>query len=194
MNKNKYEKAKVYKIWSSQGDKIYIGSTCKNYLSQRMTAHRGSYKHWKINGTNGHVSSYILFEDYGVENCFIELLEAKSCCSKDELIQLEGKYIRELECVNKVIPNRDIKEYKNQYVKDHKQELLEYQSNYQLNNKQILLAKKKQYYEKNKEKLLSQKNEKYACECGNNYTYSNKSQHFKSIKHCQFIEAQNNLI
>ena len=100
MSNNKYERAKIYKIWSTQGDKIYVGATCKEYLSQRMVAHRGDYNKWK-SGKHGKISSFILFEEYGLENCFIELLEAKECNSKDELLQLEGKYIRELECVNK---------------------------------------------------------------------------------------------
>ena len=29
-----YANSKVYKIWSTQGDKIYVGSTTKQYLSQ----------------------------------------------------------------------------------------------------------------------------------------------------------------
>ena len=44
MSNNKYEKAKVYKIWSTHGDKIYVGSTCHEYLSQRMVKHRSAYK------------------------------------------------------------------------------------------------------------------------------------------------------
>lgn len=30
-----YGKTKIYKIWSPKGDNIYIGSTTKEYLSQR---------------------------------------------------------------------------------------------------------------------------------------------------------------
>ena len=111
MGNNKYEKAKVYKIWSTQGDKVYVGSTTKDYLSQRMVAHRDDYKRWK-RGTHSYMTSFILFEEYCLDNCFIELLEAKSCCSKDELRQLEGKYIRDLICVNKYIAGRTNTEYK----------------------------------------------------------------------------------
>ena len=83
-----YSKSKVYKIWSTQGNKIYIGATTKDYLSQRMTAHRKAYKAW-IEGKCRLVTSFLIFKEYGVENCHIELIEAKSCCSKDELKQLE---------------------------------------------------------------------------------------------------------
>ena len=42
-----YDQSKLYKIWSPQGDKIYIGSTTKELLCQRMTAHRKDYTKWK---------------------------------------------------------------------------------------------------------------------------------------------------
>ena len=42
-----YANSKVYKIWSTQGDKIYIGSTTKPYLCQRMDKHRSDYKRFK---------------------------------------------------------------------------------------------------------------------------------------------------
>jgi hypothetical protein len=42
-----YTKTKIYKIWSHLGDKLYIGSTTKKYLSERMAYHRTDYKSWK---------------------------------------------------------------------------------------------------------------------------------------------------
>ena len=44
-NKN-YANGKIYQIISHAGDKIYIGSTTKRLLSQRMEKHRSSYKRW----------------------------------------------------------------------------------------------------------------------------------------------------
>ena len=70
-----YDNSKIYKIWSTAGDKIYIGSTTKKYLSQRMDNHRSGYKLWK-NDKHYLTTSYHLFEEYGLDNCFIELLEA----------------------------------------------------------------------------------------------------------------------
>ena len=145
-----YKKSKVYKIWSTQGDKIYIGSTTKQYLSQRMDNHRACYKCWK-DGKSNMVTVYSIFEEYGLENCFIELIEAKECKSKDELLQIEGGYIRELVCVNKVLfPYRT------------KEQTLDYQ---------------KQYKVDNKEKILEQHRKICNCECSGTYTYCNKSQH-----------------
>jgi len=113
-----YSNSKVYKIWSPLGDKVYIGSTTKELLCQRMTTHRSHYQHWK-NDKRSPITSFILFEEYGIDNCFIELLVAKECLSKDELNQLEGKYIREVNCVNKNITGRTLKEYR----EEHKEEI-----------------------------------------------------------------------
>ena len=49
MEVNKYQQGKIYKLISSETDKIYIGSTCKKYLSQRLQDHKTDYKKWKKN-------------------------------------------------------------------------------------------------------------------------------------------------
>ena len=172
-----YTNSKVYKIWSTQGDKIYVGSTTKQYLSQRMDAHRTEYKRWK-DGKCKLITSFQLFDEYGIENCFIELIEAKECNSKDELHKLEGKFIRELNCVNKVVSGRTRKEH---YL-DNKEHFKQYYDD----NKEHF----KQYYDTNKEKILETRSQIFICECGVNYTFGHKSRHIKSIKHCQFIESQ----
>ena len=61
-----YKNGKIYKIEPVNGEEgeIYIGSTTKEYLSQRMTAHRGDYGKWK-NGKHGKIMSFDLFEKYG---------------------------------------------------------------------------------------------------------------------------------
>ena len=106
-----YSKNKIYKIYSHLGDKIYIGSTVCDLVSQRMVKHRDSYKYWKKHNAN-YTTSFSLFEEYGVENCIIELIEAKPCIDINEQAKLEGSYIRTLECVNKNIPGRTNKEYR----------------------------------------------------------------------------------
>ena len=195
-----YKNSKVYKIWSHKGDKIYVGSTTKQYLSQRMDKHRSEYKYWKTKQIT-YMSSYILFEEYGLENCFIELLEAHECNSRDELHKLEGKYIRELECINRCIAGRtrserreDNKEKLNeqmkQYYLENKEIISEYQKQYHEVNKDKISEKTKIYHEVNKDKISEKNKEKFNCECGNSYTYPNKSRHLKSIIHCQFIESK----
>ena len=128
-----YANTKIYKIYSTLGDKIYIGATTKQYLSQRIAKHRSSYKGWK-RGKECHTRSYILFEEYGIENCIIELLEAKECTDINEQAKLEGEYIQALKCVNNNVPGRKHKESDKAYYEKNKE-------------------KKKAYYEKNKERI-----------------------------------------
>jgi hypothetical protein len=112
-----YGKTKIYKIWSPLGDKIYIGSTTKDYLCKRMDQHRHDYKKYLEFNTK-HTMSILIFKEYGIKNCFIELIEAKECISKDEQNKLEGDYIRKLHCVNKCIPGRTDKEYRDEHKND----------------------------------------------------------------------------
>ena len=185
-----YTKTKIYKIWSPQGDKIYIGSTTKEYLSQRMTAHRNNYKSWKKDSTRSKLTSYDLFDEYGLANCFIELLEEKECTSKDDKNKLEGHYIRTMSCVNKHIPDRTTKEY--------------YQE-----NKAHLNACQRKWHEENKEKHNECKNiykvmyndvnkeyinEKFTCECTGKYTRYHKKGHERSKKHLDFLNKDNLIV
>ena len=161
-----YNNGKIYKIEPicdhDEGD-IYIGSTTKQYLSQRMEKHRSYYRLW-LKGKVNNVTSFQLFEKYGVENCQIILLESVNVNSKDELHSREAHYIKSVICVNKVIPLRSKKEYREK-------------------NKPKVLKDNKIYKDDNKERL----NKKYECECGGKYTYAHKAYHFKTEKHCKFI-------
>ncbi len=108
---NKYEKSKIYKIESLTSDKIYIGSTTNDYLCNRMGKHRYAYKRYKTYNELGRVSVYDIFNESGIENCFITLIENFKCNDINELRARESHYIKSLVCVNKNIPNRTLKEY-----------------------------------------------------------------------------------
>jgi hypothetical protein len=69
-----------------------------------------AYKQWKQTN-KGYYTTFIIFEEFGVENCQIELIEQCSCENKDQLNKKEGEYIRSLDCVNKVVPQRTQKEH-----------------------------------------------------------------------------------
>ena len=96
-----YGDTKIYKIWSPKGPEIYIGSTVSKLLSKRLGQHKSNY-----NLKHGYVSSFKLFDMYGVDNCYIELLEARCCISKDEQHKLEGEYISKFKCINERVANR----------------------------------------------------------------------------------------
>ena len=110
-----YDNGKIYMIEPicehDEGD-IYIGSTTKEYLSQRFVAHKKNYKRYKSGKPRQFMTSFIIFEKYGIDNCRITLIEEVSCQTKDELMAKEAQYIRTLKCVNKCIPNRSKAQYR----------------------------------------------------------------------------------
>ena len=76
-----------------------------------MAKHRYKYKIYTTSGEHIKVSCYDIFDEYGIENCTIELVEYFSCETKDELFRREGEYIRNNDCVNKIIAGRTKQEY-----------------------------------------------------------------------------------
>lgn len=158
----KYKNGKIYKITDNGNNKIYYGSTI-NSLSKRFSGHKTDY----INNNNrSNITVFSIFNEYGLENCKIELVELFPCNDKKDLTKREGFYIKSNECVNKIIAGRTPKEYKEdnkeyyqEYFKKHyqknKAEILKYASEYR--NKAEIKEKNKLYFKKyqkdNKEKL-----------------------------------------
>ena len=91
---------KIYKVQNIAGDKIYIGSTNKKYLSQRMDTYRGDFKKWE-RGIHSFVRCFDIFTEYELKNCVIVLLESFPCESKDALNAREAYFIETLDCLNK---------------------------------------------------------------------------------------------
>ena len=185
-----YGNGKIYKIEHSNGEgDIYIGSTTKDYLSQRMDSHRAMYKRWKVSGKQ-YITSYSLFEQYGVDNCKIVLLEIVQAQSKDELRARESHWIRSLHCVNKNIPGRTITEYYNdnkqkQHREEIKDEIKQYNQHYYQNN----MKKAKDFWVENRDEILEKrKTDKYECFCGSIVRMVGKVGHERSKKHLQFIK------
>jgi len=200
-----YSKGKIYKIepiCEHEEGEIYIGSTTKNLLSQRMTTHRGDYNKWK-NGKSRRVRSYDLFDKYGLENCKILLIESFPCQSRDELRAREGHFIKTLKCVNKAIAGgqdqkeyikkyqqenkESIKENKKIYYKENKESIQEYKKLHYEKNKESILEYQKINYEKNKETILAKKLQKKTCICGCEYVHCSFQRHCRSKKHKDFI-------
>ena len=168
VNEKSYQKACIYKIWSLETDKIYIGSTCD--MIKRWSSHKANYKSWKKE-KGLFCSSFNLFDLVGIENCKIEWIKDFPCNSKKELNKEEGRIQRLHKdiIVNKDIAGRTMKEYR----QDNKQEIKE-------NNKK--------YKQDHKEEIKEYKKQKHTCECGGKYTNHHKAQHLKTIKHQNFLK------
>tara|TARA_R110001592_G_C12711974_1_gene707941 strand:+ start:62 stop:601 length:540 start_codon:yes stop_codon:yes gene_type:complete len=170
-----YEHGKIYKITSESIGLVYFGSTARYYLSQRLSDHVNKYKGY-IKGKTHYVSSFELLkhEDYK-----IQLIKNFPCANKRQLTTEEGKYIKNNNCVNKYIPGRTRKEYKIQNKEKIKERMKEYCDQ----NKEKI----KEYRDQNKEKKKEQQSKLYNCACGSIVRWGDKARHFKSIKHCEFV-------
>jgi hypothetical protein len=156
-----YQLAKIYKIVSNITNEIYVGSTCEPTLARRLAKHVGCYKHY-LKGKFNYITSFKILE---LGNYSIILIENCPCENKDELHKRERYYIETLDCVNKIIPGRTQKEYRDAN-KDYQ----------------------KDYYNSNIEKIKNRKYKHCYCVCcGGRYTYSNNSQHQKTEKHINSI-------
>jgi hypothetical protein len=161
-----YQKGKIYKIWSPQGNEIYIGSTI-NPLAKRFSEHK----------TKRDCASKYLFENY--DNVKIELIEEFPCNSKMELNRREGEHIRGNECLNRCIAGRTRKECDKEWRENNKERNKERLKEYYENNKE--------YFKEHRENYKEKRSEKFECECGGKYICGNKTTHFKSKKHIAFM-------
>ena len=144
-----YKNGKIYKLWCHETDEIYIGSTCVS-LSRRLSGHKTP---------KNNCVSKILFEKS--DNVKIELIQSYPCENKDELNKKEGEYIRKLDCINKVVAGRTVKEWKEdnpeyyvEYYKNNKEYFTEKNKEYQQKNKEYFTEKNKEYQQKNKETFI----------------------------------------
>lgn len=150
-----YNNGKIYKIEPLNGEEgeIYIGSTTKDNLMDRFNTHKSRYKRY-LNGLSKSITSFYLFQKYGIDNCKIILLELVNANDKNELHSREAHYIKTLKCVNKNIPLRDRRQYyidtiekKRKYYVDNKNHIQTRMKNYYKNNRDIIKDKMKQYRE-----------------------------------------------
>ena len=81
---------------------IYIGATVK-ILNHRLSSHKNRYKDYLI-GKRSKLTSFDLFDKYGVENCIIRLLEEFDFENNYEKNNKEEMYINTSLCVNKRKP------------------------------------------------------------------------------------------
>jgi hypothetical protein len=171
-----YQQAKIYciKVNTEEEYLPYVGSSCKRLLSQRMNQHRQDFDKWK-KGKYGFLSSFTLFEKFGIENCYIELVELFPCKCNDELRKKEREYIDKIKCVNMDRPFRT------------KEEAIQQKKNHAEENKIEIAEKRAEKYRANKEEIAEKKKEKYDCPCGSTLRISDKSTHEKTKKHKNYL-------
>jgi hypothetical protein len=195
-----YNNGKVYVIRNQVNDMVYVGSTVQT-LAERMAGHRGDYKRKNCKS----YKLYQAFDEIGITNFYIELVEDYPCESKEQLFRQEGHFIREYDSYkngyNCLIAGRTPKEYEI----DNKEQIFETHKKWRETNKIVISEKNKIkeilnkekrtqqkiiYYIENKNKILK----KYTCEvCNCELVESQKHRHERSPKHQQnLIEIDRN--
>ena len=156
MESNRYQNGKIYKIVDNGYNKCYIGSTIEA-LSVRMAKHRSGYRNY-LSGGHADYKVFEIFNEFGIDDCKIELIEEYPCENKMQLLKREGFHIQNTNCVNKRVEGRTKQEYRFEY--------------------------NAQYRENNKERLSEWKSEKFVCDiCQGCYTRDHRSHHVKTLKH-----------
>lgn len=163
-------KGYIYKI-SCKDPNIkneYIGSTTD--FKRRIRQHK--YSSNKLDDEQNNLYGFI--NNNGTINNFnFEILLKVIVNEKKELHEIEKQFIKSHNnLLNKYIPNRTQKEY--------------YHDNYD-----ILKQKRLIKYNNNREEILLKKSSiMVTCECGVTLTKNHLKRHYKSMKHCQYINFQ----
>jgi len=201
-----YQNGKIYKIVCYTTGKVYIGSTTKQYLSQRLSDHIRCYRCYLNTGRSSYMRSYDVLENNNYE---ILLLEEYPCSSKDALHTRERFYTQSKECVNKVknqglLAELGQKEYDKQQNKAYREKNKESISekskqSYQKNRESVLKRvseyrqnnqeKIKNYRERNKEAIKEKSKQTYTCVCGSCLRIDAKAKHERTKKHQDYLKS-----
>ena len=143
---NKYNQGKIYKIVCNNTGLVYIGSTTRELLCQRLSGHKSAFKGWLKNKNNHYLSS---FEVLKGGNYSYVLIEECNCENKDQLHARERYHIDNTICVNLVNPNQtpdEIVEYHKQYYLAKNEYFIEKQKQYDLAHKEYKKEYNRAYY------------------------------------------------
>ena len=182
---------RIYKITSSNTEKIYIGSTSKS-ITERLERHEYNYKAYQ-NGKYSYVKSYDILEKKDYK---IQLLEKIEYETKTELLKREGYYILKYRdiCVNKCVAGRTRLQYYKDNVEKIKDRHRQYRHDnaykikqYCKDNIEKIKDRHRQYRKDNMVKISEQQKEKFECVCGKTYTRTHKARHEKTKIHIKYV-------
>ena len=151
---------KIYFIQCLETGEIYIGSTKQKYVCNRISSHKT-----KRNCS----SSQILDRDNYVCDILEEVEESQRYTREQYYIDTTDN------CIN------DRRAYGFNKKAYHKQ--------YRLDNIDRKKELDKQYRLHNKDKIKEKRSQKQTCECGSVFQVYNKSNHFKTIKHQNYLKT-----
>lgn len=148
----------IYKIVDNTTGKCYIGSTTKT-LTKRLKRHEIDMMRWMM-GKRNYITSFEILNNNDYQ---IELLEELE--DYESRKQIEGRHIRENECVNKRIEGRTNQEIQNAH------------------------EEKRKHSDERKQYLKQHRGERIECVCGSIHRRGDIAQHKRSLKHTKHIES-----
>jgi hypothetical protein len=187
---------KFYKIYSDQEPNlIYIGSTVKRLLCQRMGQHREDCKKNKGCASEKIISKY--------NDAKIELIEEQECADLAARNKIERNLTEQYGGCNIKVQGRtkeeymikwnaDNKEYYKEYYENHKEHYQQQKAEHYKRYKDYMNEESKQYRENNKEAIRAQKREPIICECGIKTDRGHISRHRKTLKHIIALDKLTN--
>ena len=146
-----YQNGKIYRIVCNATGKQYIGSTCSP-ISARLAQHRKSYRKYTQQKFH-YITSFEILKEGNYEIILLENCEVEN---KEQLHKRERHFIETMECVNRQIPTRTHKEYR----ETHRDELREKHKVYERMHRDEIRKREKEYREKHSEEK-SQYNKSY---------------------------------
>ena len=181
----KYENGKIYCIRNWVDDDIYVGSTTQA-LSKRFAKHRGDSKKEKHQNR----MLYTKMNEVGLEHFYIELIEKYECCSKEELQQKEGEWIRKISTLNHHIAGRTRKESAAEYHLKNQEKVSQRKLEQRLQNPDKKKEQNRKNYENNREEINRRRKERIVCNCGVSYQRRQQTQHLNSTQHKTFLQQE----
>ena len=131
---------------------MLFGSTVQP-LSKRLATHKKDYKRFNDGKRDRPTTVFQIFDEYGYENCKVELAELFPCSTKEELHKREGEYMRNNECVNKFIPGRTRKEYQQANLDRAVARQRKCRANFTEEQKEAIKEQQRQYREEHKDHI-----------------------------------------
>jgi hypothetical protein len=208
-----YQEGRIYRLVCNVTGLVYIGSTTQP-LYKRKYGHTKDYERWKEGKTN-YVTSFKIIENGDYD---IFLIEDCPCDTREQLMRRERYWIEQTECVNRCIPTRTNKEYREanadryreqrklyyqnnieRFKEEHKQyrcanaeRIKAYLQQYrQDNTNKVRMSEYSRHYNQaNSDRIKALKSEKVLCECGGSSTRNHIRRHEQSKQHTDWVRAQ----
>ena len=202
---NRYSHSKIYKLIDNATGMFYIGSTAMKRLDHRYNSHRDN----SINDKKKARYLYQYFTHDKFINREIKIIQLAeiNVKNKRELEKIENDYIqKEISNVLCLNTNKSFLSPEDKIIRNFK-----YQEKYREQNKEILKEKAKErrelnhdyYLQYDRDRLKNQERREYnirkckefrsniyKCVCGSSFKMDSKTKHFKSNKHLEYIEQQ----